>query len=100
MLFDDEFVADLAIHIMRAIDETVAIDLDVQDLISRELGKAHLRVVVRRLLVMLRAGDGDDIDGPFPSAGNPVLCVHGIGPQVGVVMPDVAPVGGEAPARR
>src|SRR3989442_11486321 len=82
LLFDHQFIAHVAIGIVRATDETATINLDVQDLVGRKLGEPNLSVIMRQLLVMFGARDGNDIDGSLLGVGDALLSTHWIGAQI------------------
>lgn len=55
LLGDDQFVPELAIDVVGAINEAVTADLDVEHLIRRNVRHTELRVVALVLAVHLRA---------------------------------------------
>src|SRR5216117_2565797 len=69
LLLDHQFVTQAAIDVVGAIDQPISADLNVKNLVGGHVGHAELGVVTLFLLIHLRAGDGDDVDGAFLRAG-------------------------------
>ncbi len=83
---DDEFVAEVAVDVVGAVDEAVPGDLDIEGLVGGDFGHAEGGGFAGCLVVHFCTGDGDDVGGAIGWIFDPLVIAQGVGAEVGVVV--------------